>query len=73
MQLETTIEQRRREIGNVSNDINNERDQNENMKNNVKRDQLDLLSKKLEKHKNNFLSNKFATLSQRYDEVSTSK
>jgi len=44
MQLDTTIEQRRREIGNVSGDINNERDQNENFKNNVKRLQLELLS-----------------------------
>lgn len=37
MQLDTTIDQRRREIENVSNDINGEREQNDNMKNAYKR------------------------------------
>jgi hypothetical protein len=32
MQLDTTIEQRKREIGNISNDINNERDKGEQIK-----------------------------------------
>ncbi len=32
MQLDTTIEQRKREIGEISNNINNERDRNEQMR-----------------------------------------
>ena len=31
MQLDTAIEQRKREVTNISNDINNEKGQNENM------------------------------------------
>lgn len=51
MQLDTTIEQRRREINNVSNDINGEKDQNENIKNELRMAQIDLLDKQIEKAK----------------------
>ena len=37
MQLDTTMEQRRREIQNISQDINNERDYNEQYRNDLKR------------------------------------
>lgn len=37
MQLDTTIEQRKREITNISQDINNERDYNEQYRNDLKR------------------------------------
>ena len=45
MQLDTTIEQRRREINNVSNDINGEKDQNEGVKNELRMGQIDLLDR----------------------------
>ena len=51
MQLDTTIEQRRREINNVSNDINGEKEQNENIKNDLRMAQIDLLDKQIEKAK----------------------
>lgn len=73
MQLDTTIDQRRREIENVSNDINGEREQNDNMKNAFKRHQLDLLAMKLEKSKNTFELVRAQNLSKRYDEVSTNR
>ena len=73
MQLDTTIEQRRREIGNVSNDINGERDTNENYKNNMKRAQLEVLSMKLQQAQTRFEANKLNSLSKRYDEVATNR
>lgn len=48
MQLDTTMEQRRREIQNISGDISNERDYNEQYRNDLKRSQLELLAKKLQ-------------------------
>ena len=51
MQLDTTIEQRKREIGEISNSINNERERNERMANEVRDNQVDLLQKRLEKAK----------------------
>lgn len=48
MQLDTTMEQRRREIQSVSGDIGNEREYNEQYRNDLKRSQLELLAKKLE-------------------------
>ena len=51
MQLDTTIEQRRREINNVSNDINGEKEQNEGVKNELRMGQIDLLDKQIERAK----------------------
>ena len=73
MQLDTTIESRRNEIQKISNDINNERDYNEQMKQQMHEMQIDLLTRKLEKAKLVFAQEKTKTLSQRYDEVATSK
>jgi len=73
MQLDTTIEQRKREINEISNSINNERDRNENMKSEMRENQINLLTKKLEKAKLVFSQEKNKTLAQRYDEVATSK
>lgn len=73
MQLDTTIESRRNEIQKISNEINNERDRNEAMKQQMHEMQIDLLTKKLEKAKLVFAQEKNKTLSQRYDEVATSK
>ena len=73
MQLDTTIEQRKREINEISNSINNERERNEAMKNEMRDNQVDLLQKRLEKAKLAFTQEKNKTLAQRYDEVATSK
>lgn len=73
MQLDTTIEQRKREIGNISNDINEERDQAEQIKQNLRAGQIELLTKRLEKAKLIYATTKNKTLTQRYEEVATSK
>lgn len=73
MQLDTTIEQRKREIGEISNNINNERDRNEQMRQDMRGNQVDLLTKRLEKAKLVFSQERNRTLAQRYDEVATSK
>lgn len=44
MQLDTTIEQRKREINNVSNDINGEKDQNEQLRNDMRQGQVEMLN-----------------------------
>lgn len=51
MQLDTTIEQRKREIDDISGDINAERDQRENTSKEVKRVQLDILANRLRQAK----------------------
>ena len=71
MQLDTTIEQRRREINNVSNDINGEKDQNENIKNELRMAQIDLLDRQIEKAKYTYQNQKMKNLAQRYDQVAT--
>ena len=43
MQLDTAIDQRKREINDVSNDINNEKDQNEAYNQNMREKDLGLL------------------------------
>ena len=51
MQLDTTIEQRKHEIDNISNDIGAERDQKENTQKELKRTQLDILTNRLSQAK----------------------
>ena len=67
MQLDTTIEQRRREINNVSNDINGEKDQNEGVKNELRMGQIDLLDKQIERAKFTYQNQKMKNLAARYD------
>ena len=62
MQLDTTMEQRRREIQNISQDITNERDYNDQYRNDLKRSQLELLAKKLEYSNGAFQSVKEGTM-----------
>jgi chromosome segregation ATPase len=73
MQLDTTIEQRKREINEISANINQEREMNENQRAQLRDGQVDLLAKKLEKAKLVYAQEKNRTLAQRYDEVATSK
>lgn len=51
MQLDTAIDQRNREIQNVSNDINAERDQNEENGQGLRQRKIDLLNTQLERSK----------------------
>ena len=71
MQLDTTIEQRKREINNVSNDINAEKDQNEQERQALRQGQVDLLNQQIEKAKVLYQGNKMKTLATRYDQVAT--
>ena len=71
MQLDTTIEQRKREINNVSNDINGEKDQNEQLRQDLRQGQVDLLNQQIEKAKVLYQGNKMKTLATRYDQVAT--
>lgn len=73
MQLDTTIEQRKREITNISGDINNERDYNEQYRNDLKRAQLELLAKKLEFSQVAFQNVKLGELAKRFGEVATNR
>jgi len=71
MQLDTTIEQRKREINNVSNDINNEKDQNEQIRQDLRQGQIEMLNQQIEKAKVLYEGQKMKTLAQRYDQVAT--
>ena len=71
MQLDTTIEQRKREINNVSNDINNEKDQNDQARNDLRQGQVEMLDAALDKSKALYEAQKMKTLAQRYDQVAT--
>ena len=73
MQLDTTIEQRKREIGNVGNDIAGEREFNEGFQNDLKRSQLELLARRLEQSSAAFANVKLTTTARRYDEVATNR
>lgn len=61
MQLDTTMEQRKREITNISGDINNEREYNEQYRNDLKRSQLELLARRLEQSQAAFENIKLTT------------
>ena len=71
MQLDTTIEQRKREINNVSNDINNEKDQNENLRQDLRQGQIEMLNQQIEKAKVVYEGQKMKTLAERYSQVAT--
>ena len=73
MQLDTAIESRQREINNVSNDINNERDQQEQGSNAVRQKKIDLLNNQLERANNNYADKKNKFMGDRYAEIATSK
>lgn len=51
MQLDTTIEQRKREINNVSNDINGEKDQNEQIRQDLRMGQIEMLNQQIDRAK----------------------
>lgn len=73
MQLDTAIEQRKREIDNISNDINKEKDQGEVNSQNLRQRKLELLNTQLEKARAAFALRKCQTLGQCYNQIATSK
>lgn len=73
MQLDTTIEQRKREINNVSNDINAEKDQNEQLRNDMQLGQMEMLNQQIDRAKVLYQGQKMKTLAQRYDQVATNQ
>ena len=73
MQLDTTVEQRKREITNLTGDINGEREFNEGYRNDLKRSQLELLARRLEKSQAAFAHVKMTTMSQKFDNVATNR
>jgi len=73
MSLDTTIEQRKRELTNITGDINNERDYNEGYRNDLKRSQLELLARRLEKSQATFTNVKLQQMSKKFDEVATNR
>ena len=73
MQLDTTMEQRRREIQNISSDINNEREYNDQYRNDLKRSQLELLAKRLEFSNGAFQNVKEATLASKFGDVAANR
>jgi len=73
MQLDTTMEQRRREIQNIGGDISGERDYNENYRNDLKRSQLEMLAKRLEYSNAAFQNIKEATMGQKFGDVAANR
>lgn len=73
MQLDTAIEQRKREIDNVSNDINQEREQSEANQENLRQRKLELLTNQLDKARTAFAVQRCNTLGQLYNQIATSK
>lgn len=73
MQLDTAIDQRNREIQNVSNDINAERDQNEENGQGLRQRKIDLLNTQLERSKVLYNNTRLKTMGERYNQIATSK
>lgn len=73
MQLDTAIEQRKREINNVSNDINGEKDNNEANGQQLRQKKIDLLNTQLDRSKVLFQERKFKMMGTRYNEIATSQ
>jgi len=71
MQLDTAIEQRKREVDNVSNDINNEKANNENNAITLNEQKLNLLSAQIDQNRTLYQRNKFKLMGDRYNEIAT--
>ena len=73
MQLDTAIEQRKREINNVSNDINGEKEQDEAQQQGLRQKKIDLLNTQLDRAKAMYAYRKAGVMGERYNEIATSK
>ena len=73
MQLDTAIEQRKREINNVSNDINNEKEQNETGSTAARQKKIDMLNTQLDRANRLYADRRDKLMADRYSEIATSK
>ena len=73
MQLDSAIEQRRRELDNVTNDIDNDKNNNENNGQELRNKRVGLLNAQLDKSKVAFDNSKLKLMGDRYNEIATSK
>ena len=73
MQLDTTIEQRLKELEQVNDEIEQARNDSNQNEEATQKLQIELLASKLEKSKNMFDVLKFQSLSKKYDDISTGK
>ena len=73
MQLDTAIEQRKREINNVSNDINGEKEQGEAQQQGLRQKKIDLLNTQLDRAKAMYAYRKAGDMGARHNEIATSK
>ena len=67
MQLDTTIEQRLRELEQVNDEIEGARNEITQLEEQTQRSQVEMLAQRIEKNKNVFEILKYQTLAQRYD------
>ena len=73
MQLDTTIEQRLKELEQVNDEIEQARNDIGAYEEMTQKNQIETLAAKLEKCKNLFEISKFQQLAKKYDDVATSK
>lgn len=73
MQLDTTIDAKRNEIGNVSNEIGNEKDVGANQGQALRQNQIELLNKQIGLQKNLYENRAAKTQGERYAQIATGK
>ena len=73
MQLDTAIEQRKREFENVQGEITEQKDQSEANQQNMRQRKIDLLNTQLDRSKAAYNQQSFKLQGQRYSEIATSK
>ena len=73
MALDTTIEARRNEINNISNEINVEKQNNEDVGKVLRENQIEALQKQILKQKEVFESKKLKTQGDMYADIATGK
>lgn len=73
MQMDTTMEQRKREVSNVQGDIETERDQNQQNQGEMRRHQWALVARKLDKCREQYTNDKLNTMSGKFSEVATNQ
>ena len=73
MQMDTTMEQRKREVSNVQGDIEGERDHNMGKQDDLRRSQWALVARRLDKCRESYKCSKLQLQSKRFDEVATNR
>lgn len=73
MQMDTTMEQRKREVSNVQGDIEGERDHNQQNQGELRRHQWSLVARKLDRAREQYTNAKLNTMTGKFDEVATNR